>query len=122
MKLYKCSKCGQVLESINDLCDNITCCNTKMNEIKSFEVEGAKEKHIPVYEIKDGKMTITVGEVIHPMEEDHFIEFILYESGNTSFRCKLKPNDEPKCEFPFIGKGTVYAYCNKHGLWKKDVE
>jgi len=122
MKLYRCSKCGQVLESTNDLCDNITCCNTKMNEIKPFEVDGAKEKHIPVYEIEENSLKVKVGEVEHPMEEDHFIEFIAYECGNMTLRYKLKPNDEPKCEFPYLGKGTIYAYCNKHGLWKKDIE
>ena len=122
MKLYKCSKCGHVLESTNDLCDNVTCCNTKMNELKPFEIDGAKEKHIPVYEIVDNKLKIKVGEVEHPMEEDHFIEFIAYEYKNMTLRYKLKPNDEPKCEFPYLGKGTIYAYCNKHGLWKKDIE
>ena len=60
--------------------------------------------------------------IIHPMEEDHFIEFIAYECGNMMLRYKLSPNDEPECEFPYLGKGTIYAYCNKHGLWKKDIE
>ena len=122
MKLYKCAKCGQVLESINDLCDNVTCCNTKMSEIKPFEVDGAKEKHIPVYEIEGGKLMVKVGELPHPMEDDHFIEFITYEVNNMTLRYKLNPNDEPTCEFPYLGSGILYAYCNKHGLWKKDVE
>ena len=77
---------------------------------------------MPVYEIEGDNITVKVGEVPHPMDDDHFIEFIAYESGNMTLRYKLKPHDEPSCVFPYVGSGTVYAYCNKHGLWKKDVE
>ena len=79
MKIYKCNMCGNVLEAINDKCDNLTCCNTPMKELKAFEVEGAKEKHIPVYTLEDDKIVVSVGEVLHPMDEDHYIEFITYE-------------------------------------------
>ena len=122
MKIFKCNMCGNVLEAINDKCDNVTCCNTEMKELKAFEVEGAKEKHIPVYNLEDNKLMVSVGEVLHPMDEDHYIEFITYESGNNVYRVNLKPGDEPKCSFPYLGEGTLYAYCNKHGLWKSDVK
>ena len=122
MKIYKCNMCGNVLEAINDKCDNLTCCNTPMKELKAFEVDGAKEKHIPVYTLEDDKIVVSVGEVLHPMDEDHYIEFITYECCDSVFRVNLKPGQMPKCSFPYFGEGTLYAYCNKHGLWKKEVE
>jgi superoxide reductase len=57
-----------------------------MNELKPFEIDGAKEKHIPVYEIENNSLKVKVGEVDHPMEEDHFIEFIAYECENMILR------------------------------------
>ena len=33
----------------------------------------------------------------------------------------LKPNDEPKAIFDYEKDSTIYAYCNKHGLWKKEI-
>ena len=67
-------------------------------------------------------ITVVVGEVIHPMEKDHYIEFICYEYENGFDVKRLNPGYEPKASFTYKGKGTIYEYCNKHGLWKKDVE
>jgi len=32
----------------------------------------------------------------------------------------LEPGMEPKAEFNETESGTVYEYCNLHGLWKVD--
>jgi superoxide reductase len=122
MKFYKCKKCGQVMLTINETCEGVTCCGEDITILKAGEVDAAVEKHVPVYELDDNKLMVTVGEVIHPMEEDHFIEFILYEYEGGFDVTKLTPGMEPKASFNYKGKGTLYEYCNKHGLWKKDVE
>lgn len=122
MKFYKCRKCGHVVYSINEKCENVKCCDEEMMLLKAGETDGALEKHVPVYVINDSIIEVTVGEVIHPMEEDHYIEFICYEANNNVYFKKLLPGSEPKASFPYMGKGVIYEYCNKHGLWKKDVE
>ena len=32
----------------------------------------------------------------------------------------LKPGESPRTTFAEVGAGTIYAYCNLHGLWKTD--
>ena len=100
-----------ILESLNDVGDLI-----KVNS-----VDASVEKHVPFCEIKDDKVYVTVGEVVHPMEEDHYIEWIAMVRGNKIVKYLLKPNDEPKAIFDYEENSTIYAYCNKHGLWKKEI-
>jgi len=122
MKIYKCRKCGNLIISINEKSDGITCCGDPVIMLKAGEVDAAVEKHVPVYTLEDGILNVQIGEVIHPMEEDHYIECIIYEYNNGYDIVKLKPKDEPKAKFAYKGAGVLYEYCNKHGLWKKDVE
>ena len=74
------------------------------------------EKHIPIIEGNNVK----IGSVPHPMEEEHYIEWIEAIS-ETGVSCKifLKPGQEPKAEFSFEPQ-SARAYCNLHGLWKSD--
>jgi len=82
--------------------------------------DAAVEKHVPVVEQKDGKVKVTVGSVIHPMVESHYIQFIEVITANKVYRKYLKPGEEPVAEFdvsePLI---NVREYCNLHGLWAK---
>ena len=119
--IKKCMKCGALVKAINDCkCDNcsIKCCNEEMKELIPNSVDAAIEKHIPEYEIKDNKIYITVN---HVMEEDHYIEWISVVTDNKEYITYLKPGAEAKAEAPYIKESTIYAYCNKHSLWKKEV-
>ena len=96
-----------------------------MLELKAGTTDAATEKHVPVVAEKDGKVFVQVGEVIHPMLENHFIEWIylLTDKGGTFHF--LKPGDEPKTVFALLEDEVpleVYEYCNLHGLWKADLE
>ena len=122
MKFFKCNKCGHVMLSINEKSESITCCGAEAKLLKAGEVDAALEKHVPAYNLDGDKLEVVIGEVIHPMEADHYIEFIAYEYAGGYEIVKLHPGDEPKAVFAYKGKGTLYEYCNKHGLWKKDVE
>ena len=93
-----------------------------MTELVPGTVDAAVEKHIPVYEVNDGKVVVTVGEVEHPMVEAHYIEWIVVQTNQGVHRKHLAPEQEPKTCFRLCDNETVeavYAYCNLHGLWKK---
>ncbi len=89
--------------------------------VKENSVDASVEKHVPFCEIKGDKVYVTIGEIVHPMEEDHYIEWIAMVKGNKIVKYLLKPNDEPKAIFDYEKDSTIYAYCNKHGLWKKEI-
>ena len=71
------------------------------------------------YEIKDEEIIV---EVNHVMEDDHYIEWISSVSDNDEQIKYLKPGMKAKARFKYHEGMILYAYCNKHSLWKKEVE
>ena len=99
----------------------VMCCGQKMTELVPGTSDGAVEKHVPVVVTDGNNISVTVGEVEHPMADVHYIEWIAVETSNGIYRKMLNPGDQPKAEF-ILTEGesvaAVYAYCNLHGLWK----
>ena len=122
-KFYICERCGNLVDMIHDSGVNPVCCGQKMTELKAGVVEASREKHIPVAELDGDVVKVTVGEVLHPMSEEHSIEWIYLETENGVQRKALKPGDAPTVSFNLGGEKpvAVYAYCNLHGLWRKDI-
>ena len=123
LKIKKCTKCGAMVKVLEDCkCEGdcgIKCCGEKMKELVPNSVDAAQEKHLPTYEIKDGKIYVTVN---HVMEEDHYIEWIAIVRDNKEKVKYFQPGDEIKTHCKYVPGLKIYSYCNKHGLWKIDVE
>ncbi len=121
MKFYRCEKCGQIVAIVKKTGVPVMCCGQAMKEIVPGTTDASVEKHVPVCELKDGCLHVTVGAVAHPMAEDHYIEWIAVQTKYGNQRKALKPGAEPKACFP-ICEGdeveAVYAYCHLHSLWK----
>ena len=87
-------------------------------EITPNTTDGAYEKHVPVIEQQGDHVTVTVGSVLHPMLDVHYIEWIILETATGYQKHDLKPGEEPTASFavtePVI---AAYEYCNLHGLW-----
>lgn len=122
INFYKCLICGNIIEVIDGDINNITCCSKPMEKLIANSVDASFEKHVPSYEKVEDEIVVKVGEVEHPMEKDHYIMWIALVSDNRITRVKLYPEQETTTRLPYIPNSTIYAYCNKHGLWKKDVE
>lgn len=125
MKIYKCPKCGTIVELLYKGGCEPSCCGDGMQELKANTTDAATEKHVPVVKVEGSKVLVDVGSVQHPMTEEHSIQFVAVEAGNEVLRRDLKPTDAPKAEFElgaYHGPITVYEYCNLHGLWKADAE
>ena len=80
MKFYRCAHCGQIVAIVKGTGVPIMCCGEKMQEIVPGTTDAALEKHVPVYEVKDGVVTVTVGSVEHPMLDEHYMEWIALET------------------------------------------
>ena len=122
MIIKKCDKCGALVRVLNDCsCDNcgIICCGDTMREIIPNSVDAAVEKHVPAYTVDGDVMNI---EVNHVMDDDHFIEWVSVVSDNNEIIFKMKPGDTTKITHKYIPHSKIYAYCNLHGLWVKEVE
>ncbi len=119
--IKKCAKCGATIRVLKDCkcACGIRCCEEEMKELIPNSVDAAVEKHVPTYEIKDGKIVVKVN---HVMEQDHFIEWIALVTDKKECIKYFEPGEEAETHFKYKPGSTLYAYCNKHGLWKKDVE
>lgn len=93
-----------------------------LKELTANTTDAAQEKHVPVVDIEGNQVKVSVGSVMHPMQEEHYITGIFIETKLGSQYRKLNPSDEPIAVFllteddEFI---AAYEYCNLHGLWKK---
>jgi len=119
MEIYKCDVCGNMVEIINSGAGELVCCGQAMNVMKENTTDAATEKHVPVIEKTDKGFKVKVGEVPHPMEEKHLIQWVQLIDGEKSQRAFLKPGDAPEVEFETsTAKVSAREYCNLHGLWK----
>ena len=123
-EIYCCSRCGLQME-VTRACecdDNLpVCCGVPMTLQRENQQDAAVEKHVPVVECCEDGILVRVGEVPHPMTEEHYIEWIEVINGSYVNRCYLKPGDLPQAAFyvPYSPKLIIRASCNIHGLWKK---
>ena len=123
MKIYVCKKCGNVILKLEDKSEALVCCGDKMELIDANTVDAATEKHLPVYEIKEGMVNIKVGATEHPMTEEHYISFIVLASDDSYMIKMLKAGDKPEVSFPYSSEyNKIYAYCNLHSLWLTEIK
>ncbi|MFZ0447804.1 MAG: desulfoferrodoxin [Desulfatiglandaceae bacterium] len=119
LEVYKCEACGNIVLVMHAGGGELVCCGEPMKLFKENTVDAAKEKHVPVVEKTADGYKVKLGEVPHPMEEKHYIEWIELVAGEKSYVQFLKPGDAPEAQFKIdAGQVTARAYCNLHGLWK----
>lgn len=119
--VYKCNKCGNVVEVLDASKPAIVCCGEEMEKLVAQTEDASNEKHVPVVNETDEGVEVVVGTTLHPMTEKHQIVFIeVITKDDMVLRADLSPDQEPKAEFP-VQKSEiekVREYCNIHGLWK----
>lgn len=122
MKLLKCKKCDKLFVLLKE--GVVESSEGHLEEVKPNSKDAALEKHVPAVTVKDDRVEVVVGDVIHPMLEEHFITEIILETNHSTHIRHLKPGQEPKALF-MLAEGekpvAVYEYCNLHGLWVKEL-
>ena len=119
LQVYKCEKCGNIVEVLHTGAGALVCCGEKMILMEEKSAEMKTEKHVPVISEEDGAYKVFVGSTPHPMVEKHYIEWVQLISGDKTYRIFMHPDSEPGAVFECKPK-EVWAreYCNVHGLWK----
>ena len=120
-KFLICEKCGNMVAVVKESGVPVMCCGQKKTELVPGAVDASIENHVPEFTVNGNKVEVVVGSVIHPMTEEHFIEWISLQTKFGNQRKQLKPGQEPKVCFTICDGDeveAVYAYCNLHSLWK----
>lgn len=124
MKFYICNHCKNIIGKIHDSGVPVVCCGEKMAELVPNMTDAATEKHVPVIKVDGTSVTVTIGSTLHPMTEEHLIQWVYLETEEGGQRKNLKAGDKPELTFAITPGDRVkaaYAYCNLHGLWKAEV-
>ena len=112
-RLYVCPICGNVLHSTGDAV--ISCCGVTL---PALDAEEPDEAHTLTVERVEDEQFLTVH---HPMTKDHYISFLAYVSVDRFQLVKLYPEGEAQTRMQLRGRGTVYFFCNRHGLFRQKV-
>ncbi|WP_299526010.1 desulfoferrodoxin family protein [uncultured Methanobrevibacter sp.] len=122
-KIFKCDDCGSIVEVLVGADAESKSCDTSINVLEP-QTDGDKApKHVPVVSIEGNKVIIAVGEVQHPMDDDHFIQFVELNVGDETYIKHFKPGDIPKATFTVdadlleANEPIAKEFCNLHGLW-----
>ncbi len=121
---FACDSCHICIEEICGKEGDFSCCGTPLVKLIPNTSDGAQEKHLPVVTQDGNRVTVNVGDVLHPMSEEHSIEWIYLQTKKGSQRITLTPEETPSAEF-LLTEGdspiAAYAYCNLHGFWKTEI-
>ncbi len=121
-QIYKCEVCGNIVEILHSGNGQLVCCGENMTLIKTKTTDEGREKHLPVIVKDKNEITINVGSVPHPMEDEHYIEWIEVITDKAIYRTNLNPGDNPTAKFTVdTDRVSVRAYCNIHGLWESEL-
>ena len=112
-KFYVCPVCGNIIHSMGD--SLMSCCGITL---PALEAEEADETHAVIIEPVEDEHFITVQ---HPMTKQHFISFVAYVTTDRMQLVKLYPEGNAETRLQLRGRGYLYWYCNRHGLYKKKL-
>jgi len=119
--IYKCEICGNIVEVLHTGEGDLVCCGQNMTLLDEKTADSSTEKHVPLIEKTSDGYKVTVGSTLHPMKEEHYIEWIELIADGKSYRKFLKPGDDPVAEFCIdAAKVSAREHCNVHGLWRAD--
>ena len=118
-QIYRCNICGNIVEVLHSGIGELVCCGQPMELLTEKTEDAGLEKHVPVIEKIGERVKVKVCSIPHPMEENHYIEWIELIADGEIYRKFLDPGTQPEAEFK-LGAEKIEAreYCSIHGLWK----
>ncbi len=88
VKIYECRTCGNLIFKLEDSGVTPVCCGADMEEITPKTTDEFREKHVPVITRIGDRVVVSVGEMLHPMNDAHHIN---WQRGDRGSRlCQLQ--------------------------------
>lgn len=112
--LYVCPVCGNGILSLGQAV--VSCCGITLPPQQPEEPDGEHPIHVA---FSDGEYYVTVE---HPMEKEHFITCIAAVSDHAFQFVKTFPESSAEARFRTERVKWIYAYCNRHGMFRVDVK
>lgn len=113
IQFYVCPICGNVITAVGE--GHFSCCGITLPK---QEPESIDEEHSVFIETIDDEYSIIMQ---HSMSKEHYVSFIAYVTTGSVEIIKLYPEQDVSVRFRKKGHGVLYAYCNRHGLFRKNI-
>lgn len=121
MEFLKCKHCGNIIAYVKNTGVKVSCCGEYLDVLIAKDADVGQEKHVPIYHREGNVLVVNIGDVEHPMSEEHYIEWVALVTKSGNQRKMLQPSTKPEVRFLVNEDDEIlelYAYCNLHGLWK----
>ena len=112
-KLYVCPVCGNVIHCAGEAV--VSCCGITLPPL---EAEEPDEMHPITLERVEDEEFISIR---HSMTKEHFISFVAYATADRFQLVKFYPEGNAETRLRLQGRGVLYFYCNRHGLFKQRI-
>ena len=112
-KFSVCPTCGNIIHSMGESVN--CCCGITLPVLEAMP---ENERHTMTCETVENEYYVTM---THGMTKEHYMSFIVYVTDNRCEIVKLYPEQKAEARFLYRGKGKLYAFCNLHGLFEKDI-
>ena len=112
-KFYVCPICGNVVHSTGNAL--VSCCGITLPPL---EAEEGDEEHLLTIEKVEDEQFVTLD---HPMTKEHFISFLASVTSDRLQLVKLYPEGNGEARLQLRGRGYLYYYCNRHGLYRRKI-
>lgn len=110
---YICPICGNSIHSTGDVV--ISCCGVTLPALEPGEPDN---DHPFTLEKVEDEVFLTIP---HPMTKAHFISFAAFVTSDRVQLVKFYPEGNAETRLQLRGRGDLYYYCNRHGLFKKRI-
>ncbi|MDL2205296.1 desulfoferrodoxin [Eubacteriales bacterium OttesenSCG-928-N13] len=121
---YSCALCGNLIMGQANHKDILpTCCCGPMQDLKLGNASSDAEHHRPYVHLEPGSVRIEVGEKVHPMVPDHYIECVFFLTDRREHYKSFLPGESAVAVFPLQQEAPIaaFAHCSRHGLWHVDL-
>ena len=110
LNFYVCPVCGNIVQTAGEAV--ISCCGITLPPL---EAEMPDEEHqIRVETVEDEYLAAAD----HDMTKEHYISFLAALSDQGVQLVKLYPEGGAQARFRIDGVRQIFAYCNRHGLFR----
>ena len=110
-RFYVCPVCGNVLHGFGDTM--ISCCGVTL---PALEAEEPDEAHKLTIEKVEDEHFLSLP---HPMTTEHYISFAAFVTTDRIQLVKFYPEGNAETRMQLRGRGILYYYCNRHGLYSQ---
>ena len=113
-KFYVCPVCGNVLWGFGNAM--VSCCGVTLPALEAEEPDAA---HAMTVEAVEDEYFVSVR---HEMSRTHYISFLAAVSDDRLQLIRLYPEGNAEARIQRRGVQTIYACCNRDGLFKLTVK